>query len=301
MFELIHITNRTYIINSPAKIGLFCLNEHEVILIDSGNDKEAGRKIKKICDENQWQIKAILNTHSNADHIGGNHYLINQTQCIAYANKSEVTFTQYPYLESSFLYGGFPPNDLRHKFLCAPKSDCLDLSHPSFPHEIEVINLPGHFFHMVGYKTPDNIIFLADALASSELLDKYALFFIYDVKAFLDTLDQIEKMEANYFVPAHAQVVQDIKPLVMANRKKVHEIIEVIIEYCTQTISFEDLLQAVFKHYHLLMNFEQNVLVGSTLRSYCSYLKNENRLDVLFIDSKLYWIRTNVEMDSLPF
>ncbi|HPT69767.1 MAG TPA: MBL fold metallo-hydrolase, partial [Syntrophomonas sp.] len=43
MYELIQAGERTWYINSPAKVGIFKINEQEVCLIDSGNDKEAGR------------------------------------------------------------------------------------------------------------------------------------------------------------------------------------------------------------------------------------------------------------------
>ena len=72
MYELIQISEQSYYIQSPAKIGLVKLNDTEVCLIDSGNDKDAGRRVRKILDTNGWTLKAIYNTHSNADHIGGN-------------------------------------------------------------------------------------------------------------------------------------------------------------------------------------------------------------------------------------
>ena len=60
--------------------------------------------------------------------------------------------------------------DLRHKFLMAQESDVVDFSDESFPKEIEVIPLPGHFFDMVGGRMPDNVVFLADCISSRETL-----------------------------------------------------------------------------------------------------------------------------------
>ena len=52
MYELIQVLNNTYYINCPAKIGLYLDVDKGVYLIDSGNDKEAGRKVRQILDKN---------------------------------------------------------------------------------------------------------------------------------------------------------------------------------------------------------------------------------------------------------
>ena len=52
MYELIQIGERSYYIQNPAKIGIYLANDQEVYLIDSGNDKDAGRKIRKILEQN---------------------------------------------------------------------------------------------------------------------------------------------------------------------------------------------------------------------------------------------------------
>ena len=59
VYELIQITENCYYIQSPAKVGLVILNDEDVCIIDSGNDKEAGRKIRKLIDVNGWKLKAI--------------------------------------------------------------------------------------------------------------------------------------------------------------------------------------------------------------------------------------------------
>ena len=51
MYELIQVTDNCYYIQSPAKIGVIKTGPDQACLIDSGNDKSAGRKAKKILDE----------------------------------------------------------------------------------------------------------------------------------------------------------------------------------------------------------------------------------------------------------
>ena len=50
MFELVQVSEQSYYIRSPAKIGLVKLGGQDVCLIDSGNDKDAGRKVRQLPD-----------------------------------------------------------------------------------------------------------------------------------------------------------------------------------------------------------------------------------------------------------
>lgn len=289
MYELNQIGEQSYYINCPAKIGIYKQNATDVYLIDSGNDKEAGRKVRKILNENNWNLKGIINTHSNADHIGGNKYLQNQTGCKIFAKGIEAAFTNNPILEPSFLYGGYPCKDLRHKFLLAEKSHAVDISDADFPKELEVIDLKGHFFDMIGIRTPDDTVFLADCISSELTLEKYQISFIYDIAEYLDTLNRVENIEAKIFVPAHTQVTDNIKTLVQINRNKVIKITDKIKNDLKTPMCFETLLKKIFDDYNLTMNFEQYVLVGSTVRSYLAYLKDNKKITADFNDNQLIW------------
>ena len=289
MYELIQVSEGCCYIQSPAKMGLIRLNDHDVCLIDSGNDKDAGRKVRQILDANGWRLSAIYNTHSNADHIGGNQYLQKQTGCKVYAPGIDCAFTRSPILEPAFLYGGYPFRELRHKFLMAQASDARELTPEFLPAGFEIIPLPGHFFDMVGFRTPDDIVFLADCLSSRETLDKYQIGFIYDVAAYLQTLEMVKTIQARLFIPAHAAVTEDITELAQYNIDKVREIAERIIAICEQPRSFESILQRLFFDCGLDMTFEQYVLVGSTVRSYLAWLKDAGRLTAQFENNLLLW------------
>ena len=287
MYELIPVAPHTYYIQSPAKIGVVETSDGHVVLIDSGNDKEAGRKVRQHLDRQGWTLDAIYNTHSNADHIGGNAYLAKQTGCALYAPGIEAAFTQHPILEPALLYGGYPMKALRHKFLLAQESDAQPLTPEHLPASFELIPLPGHFFDMIGLRTPDDVVFLADCLSSQATLDKYQISYVYDVAAYLDTLERIKEMHAALFVPAHADATEDIAPLAQYNIDKVNEIAAHILDFCAAPHTFEEVLQHLFTSYDLAMTFEQYALVGSTVRNYLSWLLDSERLSATFTDNRL--------------
>lgn len=291
MYELIQVAPHTYYIQSPAKIGVVETSDGHVVLIDSGNDKEAGRKVRQHLDRQGWTLDAIYNTHSNADHIGGNAYLAKQTGCALYAPGIEAAFTQHPILEPALLYGGYPMKALRHKFLLAQESNAQPLTPEHLPAGFELIPLPGHFFDMVGLRTPDDVVFLADCLSSQAPLDKYQISYVYDVAAYLDTLERIKEMHATLFVPAHADATDNIAPLAQYNIDKVNEIAGHILDFCAAPHTFEEVLQHLFTSYDLAMTFEQYALVGSTVRNYLSWLLDSERLSATFTNNRLLWQR----------
>ncbi len=286
--ELIKAGEKTYYIKNPTNIGIYKLDDNNIYLIDSGNDKEAGKKILKIINEQGWNIKGIINTHSNADHIGGNKVIQDRTGCEIYASDIEESFVKYPILESTMLYGGFPFKDLRNKFLLAKESKPKNINE-LLVDGLEFIPLKGHFFDMIGIKTSDNIFFLGDSLFSEDTINKYHLFYIYDVGEYLNTLSYLKNLKGKLFIPSHCIATNNIDSLIELNKKKIEEILDVIYKYCVENRTFEEILKYIFEKYLLTMNINQYVLISSTIKSYLSYLYDNNKLTYEFIDNKMIW------------
>ena len=288
MYELIQVGPQSYYIESPAKVGVYDTGDG-VYVVDSGSDKDAGRRVRKVLDEHGWKLLGVLVTHSNADHIGGCQYLQKQTGCRIFAPGIEAQFTRSPMLEPSFLYGGYPPKPLRSKFLMAQPSLAEDVTAPGFPAEVKVLPLPGHFFDQVGYLVPDGTAYIADSVSSVETLRKYRYPFIYDVRAYLDTLDGLCSMEAKMFVPSHAEATADIVPLATENRRRVEAIADELLAMCTEPRNFEEILKLAFDEQDLTLNMQQYVLVGSTLRSFLAWHLDNGRVIAEFVDNRLLW------------
>ena len=125
--ELTHLSGSTHVLRSPTNVGVIATVDGKAVLIDSGNDDDAGRKILRACEAAGLLVSHIANTHSNADHCGGNAFIQSRTQCRIAAPRPEAFFIENPVLEPSFLWGGFPLPSLRNKFLMAKASRVTDL------------------------------------------------------------------------------------------------------------------------------------------------------------------------------
>ena len=289
MYELISVGKNSFYIECPAKIGIVRQNEKDVCLIDSGNHKDTAKKVRQILDANGWHLTAIFNTHSHADHIGGNAYLQAQTGCKIYAAESECDYIRHPILEPTYLIGAFAPKELHNKFLLAQPSEVEVLTDAVLPEGMQAIPLPGHCGDQLGFRTKDDVVYLADCLSGEETLQKYQINFLYDVESYLQTLESVKQMQGACFVPSHAAHTDNIAPLAQKNIDKVQEIAARILQHCKTPQNFEALLGNLFSDYALTLSFQQYALVGSTVRSYLSWLKDRGELEYLIENNLLLW------------
>lgn len=290
--ELTKLGEKTYCIQNPANIGIYKLDDEKICLIDTGNDKESGRKILKIINEQNWQVECIINTHSNADHVGGNKFIQDRTNCKILSSKKETAIINNPELEPALLYGAMPLNELNNKFLLAKESDCQVIDN-NLPEGLEYFTLKGHFIDMIGIKTSDNIYFLGDSIFSEETINKYHIFFIYDVEKYLQTLDFLETLNGTFYIPSHVKPLTDLKELIKLNKNKIIEICNAILNACQNPITTEEIIKKIFDTYNLEININQYALLGSTIKSYLTYLNNQNRVEYFFKDNLLYWLIKN--------
>lgn len=291
--DLKQVGANTYVIEGPTNLGVY-VEGNEALLIDSGNDESAGRKIGKLLESRGWNLKTILNTHSNADHIGGNAFLQKRTGCRIAATRNEAPLIADPSLEPLFLWGAAPFKDLRGKFLQAEPSTVTDILPPEGPVEgtpFSTIALPGHYIEMVGFRTPDDVVFLADSLFSETILAKYGFVVCCDVAGQFATLDRLESLDAKVFVPCHACVSTDIRPLVAANRDALRRLLENVSEACATGASREDVLARLVMTYGINLSSVQYVLTSITVSACLSFLADQGSLVPSFENGRMLWLR----------
>ena len=289
MYELVQAGEKTYYVDCPSKIGIYRIDDTSVCLIDSGNDKDAGKKVLKILAAQGWKAELILNTHSHADHVGGNRVIQERTGCKVYCPGIDRAFAENTILEPSFLYGGSPYKELQNKFLLAQPSQAMGLTEGVLPKGMRMARIDGHSFSMAAFGTEDGIWFIADGVTGEAIIRKYHIPFLYDVGEFLQSLDKLEKLDGRLFIPSHGEIYTDMGPVVKVNREKVYEIADTLREICREKVGTEDIIQRVFEKYGLAMDQNQYVLTGATLRSYLSWMKTRGEVEAGFLRNRLYW------------
>jgi len=287
--KLISLKGNTYVLDGMNKIGIYLLDNNEVIVIDTGFNDDSGLEIMKVCEQQGWKIKQVFITHAHPDHIGGNYIIAKTLNVPIYAYGTEQVVCNNPQLVDTIVNGGYPHKYLRNPYLRPIPNGTLALTEDVLPEGMEFCLLPGHNSQMVGFKTKDDVYFLADAVAGESVIKKYQLQFMFDVKAYFKTLDFISKLDGQVFVPSHGEITEDIKSLVSLNKETILGVIDKIKEICQKGINFDDILKELADYYHLKLDFIVYSLISCTLRCYLAYMLDEKIIKAEFEGNKLIW------------
>lgn len=286
MIDLIKLGNKTYYLKSPVNIGIYLIDEENVCVIDTGNSKDFGKIVDKILIKNNWNLKYIINTHSHADHIGGNKFLQNKYNCRIFASRIESYFINEPLLEPAMLYSANPSKEMFSHMLKADASVCEDISECVIE-GIEIINLEGHSIGQIGVVTSDGVCFVGDAYTSDKILNKYAIQYVYDVEKYLRTLSFLKETNYKYYVPAHGEVENDCKNTIDVNILNVLAIEKEIMNIIKEEITYSTFLKKVFIKYHIKMNAIQYHLISATIKSFLTKLEKEEKIEFIYKDNEL--------------
>ena len=284
---MLQILGNSYYFPSQVVIGGYKIG-NQLLLIDSGNDDSSVRKAYR--DFGDVQIIAVLNTHSHADHCGGNAFVQNRFNAPIYAPSLEQAFIETPILEPTYLYGAYPLQTLQNKFLMAKPStvthvikedEPISINFDGDTHLFEAISLKGHSPNQYGFRTPDDILYLGDALIGSEIVTKHPLIFTYDVTQHLKSLEKLKTLSARGYVIAHGGYIQEIETIIASNYKALMDTQEMIHDLVNKaTCSFDTLHQGLSEKYNLTENVSQNLLNRSVIHAHVKHLVDNGSLDI---------------------
>ncbi len=289
--ELKKIVEDVYYIHGRTNVGVI-VRDDWCILVDTGLDEDQGRRIVNIVRDAGLNIKYIFNTHSHADHIGGNSIILKRSEAIVVAPSIESYFIENPVLEPIFLYGSYPPESLRDKFYMAKPSRVDKVISEGVDEELDLsyVSLLGHSFNMYGLVASD-VFFIGDALFPENLVEKFSVLYHFNVREAVKTLYRLKEANHKYYVPCHFEPTSDIGKVIEVNLNSIEKVRKLIEEHTLSKISMEELFSIILSEFKLELSPQMYFLYSSALKSYISWLVDEKVIDGRFENGRLYLFR----------
>lgn len=293
MAHILELGENVYYLPGAVNMALAVGTDKEAVVIDTGGDKDAGRRVKKACEALSVTPTAIVNTHAHADHYGGNHFLVRTFGLPVYAPPFEAGIIENPYLEPVYLFNGAKPlRELTSKWLMAKPVQVTHLLEPGTLRlaglTLEIFDTSGHAHTHYAVKTGD-VLIAADAVFGVSVLDKYPLPFGQDIGAQRESAAQVAELSARIVLPGHGDPTEEVAVLVEENLEAFARAANAVAAACTN-VGTEGVLKTAADALSLeikdLPRYYLNLCVVS---AYLSYLRETGRVELRLEHNELRW------------
>lgn len=292
LFEQVSPTVR--IAKAGTGIGVVTHGDR-AMLIDSGLDENLARKVVNALAAEGVSVAAIVNTHSHADHIGGNAWVAKRTGCVVAAPHYEHFFIERPDLEPYTLFGATAPKALQGKFLQAPPSKVDHVLEAEGERDVAGFRLRchalgGHSVNQMGIEV-DGALFVGDALLPEATLAKYGLVFAVDPAAARASTTRLLAMRDRVVVSYHGGVVPDLDGAVRANVASMEGAESAALGLLAKgPASTDDVLAHLLDRFRpAQLTVELHALQAATVRGYLAALERAGRAEAYLDGARLLW------------
>lgn len=304
MAELVELADGAFYLPGRVNVGVV-VGASGAVVIDTGGDRDYGRAIRRALEGRGVRLAAILNTHSHADHYGGNDYLLrNVARVPVWAPVVEEAILRYPYLEPTYLFGGAaPPEGLRGKWLSGPPSpvdhvyDTADGVLEVAGVQLRVHRADGHAIRMaaIGYGP---VLYASDAFFGPQVLEKYEIPYSHDVAGQLATLARIPSWPYEWFVPGHGAPVPraEIEAVVAHNERAIERASALVLDALAEgPRATDEVVRAVTSHLRTPpQDLATYFLMHATVLAHLSYLAERGAVQAVVEEGDLRWVLSDL-------
>ncbi len=290
MFDIKHIKGNTSYMETFSNVGIYRLDKNRVVLIDTGAHKRMAKSVDNYLCENNLTVDTIISTHCHVDHICGNRYFYDKYRCKILGTEKEKPFIAQPDLESLFYYAGIDTDKTRNPFFTVEPAPVEALTEENLPDGLEIIPLPGHAFDMIGVRTSDGVLFLADSILSERTWEEFKMPFFHEVNKSIETLRKIKEIDADFYVPSHNEALTEITSLADYNIRKLEELKETVLGLCNEK-SYDELFTVLMATLSLNIRTEKYSNYAIMLRNVLQALVDDEKIKGVVEDNKYIYYR----------
>jgi glyoxylase-like metal-dependent hydrolase (beta-lactamase superfamily II) len=295
--QLLPLSPQTFYLPSAVNCGVIATPDGGCILIDTGGSDDHAKKLLRACRASGLEPIAIVNTHSHADHHGGNAYLYKMLELPIYAPIFEESILRYPILEPIYLWSGARAHkSLENRFLLAAPSPAKVLNEPGKRAiagvELEFLEVSGHA-HIQFAVLFDGVLFAADAVFGQTILAKHPLSFMVDTQLAREAILTVQNCDARLVLPGHGEPTSDIVTLCQANLDSLSRASQAVLSACFEPATLPEVLERVCAMLEITMSdLTRYVLNQTAVLAHLTDLEEQGLVRHLVVRNKLFWQAT---------
>ncbi|MCI5499568.1 MAG: MBL fold metallo-hydrolase [Clostridiales bacterium] len=296
--ELEQVKGSTWVLKSWELIPFYKVDDHHCVLLDTGLAEQREDLETSLTQAGLTPVGVIC-SHAHIDHMGNMAYL-KETYGTQLAMSLGEAGHQMSYLGLNVTNYLMSPEDV----VASPSlggTPCL-ADRIILPGEeritfcgadFDIIRTPGHTVDHICVGTPDNVLYLGDAMMTGRTLHHSKFPYAFCVRDYLDSMRKLRTLPADKFIVAHFGVYDEILPLVDMEARffaeRMLDLLDLVGDYTTPKL----LASAICRRYRInagdlrdLSYFEASAL------SYINYLRGLGYLEAYIEDNQIRYRRT---------
>lgn len=301
--KLINISGNTFYIRGGTNTGLYLFDDNAALIIDPGLSGARPTKLTKLFNENNIELRYIINTHEHNDHFGA------CSQFKEYYSDVEILSSEYAklYIENLDLFSKYIMGGKSNKFMdeklksrspqnvyidSVVNEGVLNINNKKF----EIFNFSGHTPGSIGVLTEDKVLFVGDLLVGDEVLSKYDFLFLFDIKEQVKSLERIRSIDFEYLVISHSKRCiskEESYEIIDKHMKSIYKYIKQVKVHLQVPMGVEKILKYIIVDNNLSYNYKEYHFFKSSLISLLSYLIDIDEIDYILKDGELLYYTKN--------
>lgn len=291
--EIINVKGNTFCIDTGMTyLTFYKINNEEIIMFDTGWAKRERQEINEILEKNNLKIAGIICTHVHADHAGNNAYFKKKYNCVVAMPIYEALICSST-MNLKLYYSSQTVSDVAEHYgdmVC--KTDIMILDDQDeiciCNIKFKILHTPGHSPDHISIITPDNVVYLGDALISYEVMRGAKMPYAYILKEDLKTKTKLYGLKLSKYIVAHKGIYNDITKLIADNINFYKNRAEGVYNVIDDNMTLEEIMKSAIEKFNIDINtrYKYN-LIERMLRSYVEYLNEIGRIELNLVDGFL--------------
>ncbi len=281
--KIIKVKGNTYCIDvGMSYVPFYKINEKDIILLDTGHIHER-EILETVIEENNFNIKGIINSHGHPDHVASNQYFKEKYKCIIAAPMYEAQICSSAMNLKAF-YNNNTLTEVKEQYgymlfetdvYITDRQNEINICGENF----KIMQTHGHSPSHICITTPDNVGYVADALISYEMIETAKIPFDFVLLEDLKSKDSLLSYDCDKYIVAHKGIYDDITNLIADNIAFYIHRAEKTYELIKGKMTMGEIVKAASKNFNVsISNIYKHDLISTMLRCYIDYLYETERI-----------------------